>query len=184
MDSVEPSLRRDRWVFVLVAVVAVVVVAAVTVTALVTPLADGQPPPAPSPAVQQNAVATTRDAVLATAEHAALELTTVDYRIPDEIETRQKAVAAESLQLRIADDFPKYADEAKQRQTVVTPTVAASALSALDSAQGTATALVYLAATVSQNGGAAYDKRVAVTLELRRTGEGWKVADIRMPYQG
>ncbi|WAL64791.1 hypothetical protein ORV05_28170 [Amycolatopsis cynarae] len=184
MDSVEPSPRRDRWVFVLVAVMAVVVVAAVTVAALITPLADRQPPPAPSPAVQQNAVAATRDAVLATAEHAALELTTVDYRIPDEIETRQKAVASESLQLKIAKERATSADIVKQQQTVVTPTVTASALSVLDSGQGTATALVYLAATVSQNGGAPQDKRVAVTLELRRTGEGWKAADIRMLHQG
>lgn len=169
---VPPVVRRGLVVAVGVAAVAAVVFGALWAFAATSP---------------SLALARDRDAVLADARQAAINLNTLDYRnVGAGLDLWQQSstgqVLAEFQQNR--DQYAKLVLESK-RATVAT--VADAAVTELDEHAGVARVLVAVDVTVTPDGQSPAVTRQRLQMEMTRTPSGWKaskLSPVRSPATG
>jgi Mce-associated membrane protein len=133
------------------------------------------------------AMARDRDAVLADARQAAINLNTLDYRnVAAGLDLWQQSstgqVLAEFQQNR--DQYAKLVQESR-RTTVAT--VPDAAVNELDEHAGVARVLVAVDVTVTPEGQAPAVTRQRLQMEMTRTPAGWKVSllsPVRSPTTG
>jgi Mce-associated membrane protein len=156
-------VRRALVVAVGVAAVAAVVFGALWALAVTSP---------------SLALARDRDAVLADARQAAINLNTLDYRnVAAGLDLWQQSstgqVLAEFQQNR--DQYAKLVQESK-RATVAT--VADAVVTELDEHAGVARVLVAVDVTVTPDGQAPAVTRQRLQMEMTRTPSGWKASKL------
>jgi Mce-associated membrane protein len=133
-------------------------------------------------AVNPNAADTVaaRDEATGAARQLAVTLQTVDPARPEDSMRAWEGVATGPLLDRLGQDSAKYLAEMKKSPSTSSARAVEAALTELDAAAGTATAITALDVTQSPwvNGriGPPSVRQLRVKLTLQRTDAGWKVA--------
>ncbi|WP_244231396.1 hypothetical protein [Saccharomonospora piscinae] len=157
----------DRARFALAVVVATAVFAVWNAVAWVSAATDDTLDTA---AVRDEALAAGRDHVVA--------LTTMDH---NDVETglrRWLEVTTGTLRDELAATEPDTLAAVERARTVATAEVRGAALAELDAERGRATMLASVTITTTREGGEEVAARTRYRLELRDTGDGWKVAEL------
>lgn len=179
-----PRRRTGLWVTIAV-VVAVVLAGGATALILTSGVERSGDDAGQRPTTRLDRAAAERDAVLGAAEKSATTLNTLDYRDVSDGIDKWESVSTGTLLAEIKrsrDASTTAIEDAKSASEAETLT---SAVSDLDSDAGTATVLVAVRATVTAADADPTEKFLRMSLELQRTGDGWKASAIgQVPVGG
>jgi Mce-associated membrane protein len=124
--------------------------------------------------------AQTRDLVLATASDQIKTLNTVDYRRAEDDLTTWQRITTGNLLTQLTNQHDSDVNTTRAQKTVSTAKVLDAAVSTVDIRAGTATVLVAVEVTVTQNGGQPSVRRSRVDAVLSRTDDGWKTGAVQV----
>jgi Mce-associated membrane protein len=133
------------------------------------------------------ALARDRDAVLADARQAAINLNTLDYRdVAAGLDLWQQSSTGEVL-AEFQQNRDQYARLVQESRRTTVATVADAAVTELDEHAGVARVLAAVDVTVTPEGQAPVVTRQRLQMEMTRTPAGWKVSKlspVRSPATG
>jgi Mce-associated membrane protein len=122
------------------------------------------------------ALARDRDAVLADARQAAVNLNTLDYRNVDAGLDRWEQSSTGQVLTEFQQNRDQYAKLVRESRRATVATVPAAAVTELDEHAGVARVLVAVDVTVTPEGQAPAVTRQRLQVEMTRTPSGWKVS--------
>ena len=122
----------------------------------------------------------TRDLVLGAASDQIKTLNTVDYHKAEDDLTQWQRVTTGNLLTQLTNQHDSDVNTTKSQKTVSTAKVVDAAVSTLDTHAGTATVLVAIEVTVTQNGGRPSVRKSRVDAVLSRTDDGWKTGTVQV----
>lgn len=121
-----------------------------------------------------------RDLVLATASDQIKTLNTVDYRKAEDDLTRWQRVTTGNLLTQLTNQHDSDVNSTKSQKTVSTAKVMDAAVSTLDTRAGTATVLMAIEVTITQNDGQPSVRKSRVDAVLSDTDDGWKTGTVQV----
>ena len=124
--------------------------------------------------------AQTRDLVLATASDQIKTLNTVDYRKAEDDLTRWQRVTTGNLLTQLTNQHDSDVNSTKSQKTLSTAKVMDAAVSTLDTRAGTATVLMAIEVTITQNDGQPSVRKSRVDAVLSHTDDGWKTGAVQV----
>lgn len=125
------------------------------------------------------ATARDRDAALAAAGSALVALNTIDYHTGAQDFDRWLQVTTGQLSQDLSGDKQGQLDRANTTKTVATARLDQAAVTELNEPAGTAELVAVLTVRVSTGGGAPAANLSRLTVNLNRTGAGWKVSAVQ-----
>lgn len=117
-----------------------------------------------------------RDHVLQVARGAAVNFTSIDYRHVEVYKKHAEQSTTGTLHKTLDKSIGKYTKKLSKSKVVVNGSVKQAALSSLDVHTGKATALVVVNVNAKREGKKPSEKRLPMTLNLKRVDSGWKVS--------
>jgi Mce-associated membrane protein len=120
-----------------------------------------------------------RDAVLAAAGPELVTLNTIDYRSAGADVDRWIAASTGQYGKDLAGDRQVQIDRATTARTVSTASLVQAAVTEIDVSRGTARLLAVLDVRVSTGGSPASPRLNRLTVDVARSGSGWKVAGVQ-----
>jgi Mce-associated membrane protein len=120
-----------------------------------------------------------RDAVLAAAGPELVTLNTIDYRSAGADVDRWIAASTGQYGTDLAGDRQLQIDRASAARTVSSASLVQAAVTEIDVDAGSARLLAVLDVRVSTAGSAATPRMNRLTVDFRRSANGWKVAGVQ-----
>ncbi len=123
-------------------------------------------------------LAHTREAVLAGARQAAINLPSLDHQHAEEGMDRWIASSTGALKEEFVSNRDRYVQVVKQAKRTTMATITDAAVAELDMVTGTARVLVGVDVTVTPEQGEPMVSRQRLHLGMTRTAEGWKASKV------
>jgi Mce-associated membrane protein len=120
-----------------------------------------------------------RDAVLAAAGPELVTLNTIDYRSAGADVDRWIAATTGQYGKDLSGDRQLQIDRASSARTVSTASLVQAAVTEIDVAAGSARLLAVLDVRVSTGGAPASPRLNRLTVDVARSGSGWKIAGVQ-----
>jgi Mce-associated membrane protein len=119
-----------------------------------------------------------REAVLADARQAAINLPSLDYQHAEEGIDRWIHTSTGQLQEEFVSNRDRYVQVVKQAKRKTQASITDAAVAELDLVAGTARVIVGVDVTVTPEQGAPMVSRQRLNLGMTRTAEGWKASKV------